>query len=96
MRLSGIAYILSPRRLVQALWLCLVLLLAADAALSAPIVIDEDFESADLASHLSYIRDASGVFELDAVRKMQFTPATQGLAFGYSSDVLWLRLAVDN
>lgn len=96
MRLSGIAYILSPRRLVQAVWLCLALLLSPGGALSAPIVVDRDFESADLAGHLSYLRDVSGALELDAVRRMQFTPATQGLAFGYSSDVLWLRLVLDN
>ncbi|MBN2885740.1 MAG: GGDEF domain-containing protein, partial [Chromatiaceae bacterium] len=83
------------KKLLFLLTLCLALagLWLAQAS-AAPLVLEDRPQGQRAEGHLAVLRDPGGLLEFDQVREATFTPLPGQAGFGFTSDVIWLKLEV--
>ncbi|MCK7576514.1 MAG: sensor domain-containing diguanylate cyclase [Chromatiales bacterium] len=63
-------------------------------ALSAPLVLEDRPQGQRAEGYLSVLRDPSGRLDFDRIRERPFTPLAGQAGFGFTRDVIWLKLDV--
>jgi len=83
---SHVLYKIATVLVLTTLWL--------SDALSAPLVLEDRTQGQRAEGYLSVLRDPSGRLDFDQVRERSFTPLTGQAGFGFTHDVIWLKLDV--
>ncbi|WP_343047133.1 diguanylate cyclase [Allochromatium humboldtianum] len=63
-------------------------------ALSAPLVLEDRPQGQRTEGYLSVLRDPGGRLDFDQIRERPFTPLAGQAGFGFTRDVIWLKLDV--
>src|SRR5690554_547807 len=81
-------------------FLALLTLLSSLTSQAQPVTVSEGENWVSLAGHLYWYRDASGQQSLDQIIQQDqaglFTQANGFPSFGYTDDVIWVRLSIYN
>jgi two-component system, sensor histidine kinase LadS len=83
---SQVLYKIATLLALTTLWL-------SDAS-SAPLVLEDRPQGQRAEGYLSVLRDPSGRLDFDQIRERPFTPLAGQAGFGFTRDVIWLKLDV--
>lgn len=83
---SQVLYKIATVLVLTTLWL--------SDALSAPLVLEDRPQGQRTEGYLSVLRDPGGRLDFDQVRERPFTPLAGQAGFGFTRDVIWLKLDV--